>query len=68
MGEVDARDALVLPHSAEAQLVVQQAQLLDDVVHYQVDVDLRLAAHARLVGLAQAANLADVEALVWVQL
>jgi len=63
---VDARNTLVFPPLAERCLVIQQAEFLDNVVHDQVDVDLRLVANALLVGFAQLADLADVKPLVGV--
>ena len=66
--EIDAGNTLVLPDSAETGLVVEQAKLLDDIVHDQVDVDLRLVAHRLFVGFAQLAYLANVESLVRVEL
>ena len=58
----------MLPHPAETSLVVEQAQLLNYVVHDQVDVNLRLISHTFLVCLTQLTNLSDVESLIWVQL
>jgi len=43
-------------------------ELLDDVVHDKIDVDLRFAAHALLVGFAKLTNLTDVKSLVGIQL
>lgn len=65
---VNAADALVPPALAEGVLVVEQTQLLDDVVHDQIGVHLRLVGHVLLVGLAEQAHLVDVEALVGVDL
>jgi len=67
MGIVDTRDALVLPHLAETHLIVQQTQLLDDIVHDQVDVYLRLISHTFLVCFTQLANLRDIESLIRVK-
>ena len=68
MRVINPRDSLVLPYSAETSLVVKQAQFFNYVVHDQVDVDLWLVTHTLLIRLAQLTNLADVEALIWVQL
>ena len=67
MGEVDSRNALVLPYSAKTGLIVEQTQLLYYVIHDQVDVDLRFVAHALLVRLAELADLTDIESLIWVE-
>ena len=66
--KVDARNSFVLPALAKRGLVVQQTELLDDVVHDKIDVDLRFAAHALLVGFAKLTNLTDVKSLVGIQL
>ena len=58
----------VFPASAELVLVVEERQLLDDVVHDQICVDLRLVGHVLLVGLTQLANLIDIEPLIRVDL
>jgi len=63
---IDARYAFVFPTLAERCLVVQEAELLDNIVHDQVDVDLRLVANALLVSFAQLTHLADVKPLVGV--
>ena len=52
MSKVDARYSPVLPAPAECVLVIQQAQLLNDVIHDQVGVDLRPVRHVLLVRLA----------------
>ena len=68
VSEIHARNALVLPATAKCVLVIQQTQLLNDVVHYEVRVDLRLVRHMLLVGLTQLANLIYVEALIGIDL
>jgi hypothetical protein len=68
MGKVDARNALLFPPLAKGILIVQQTQLLNDVVHDQVDINGGLVPNARLVGLAQLAHHVDVESAVRVQL
>ena len=47
----------MLPALAKRGLVVQQTELLDDVLHDKIDVDLRFAAHPLLVGFAKYCNL-----------
>ena len=66
--EEDPRHALVFPPLAEGVLVVEQAQLLDDVLHDQVCVDCRLASDDFLVCFAKLTNLANVESLIWIKL
>ena len=68
MRKVDPRDPLMPPNFAKASLVVEQAQLLNDVVHDQVDVDLGFVAHTLLVCFTQLADLTDIESLIRVQL
>jgi hypothetical protein len=36
---VDARNSLVLPPLTKLVLIVQQGEFLDDVIHYQIDID-----------------------------
>ena len=54
----------MLPSLAEASLVVKQTQFLYNVVHDQVNVDLRLVTHRLLVRSAQLTHLTDVKSLV----
>lgn len=56
----------MLPSFAKLVFIVKQAQLFNDVVHYEVGVNLRLIRHVFLVGVAQLADLVDVKTLVWV--
>ena len=57
---------LMLPPFAKLVFVIKQAQLLYDVVHDEIRVNLRFVSHVLLVGVTQLANLIDVESLVWV--
>ena len=66
VGEVDPRDSLVLPPLAKRILVVQETQFFYYIVHNQIGIDLWLVRHVLLVGLAQLADLVDVESLVWI--
>lgn len=54
------------PTFTERELVVEETELLNDVVHDEVDVDLRLVAYALSISRAQLAHLVDAEAFVWV--
>jgi hypothetical protein len=53
MRKLDPTDLLVFPPSAKRKFVIQQTQLLNDVVHNQVNVYCRLRAHHLLVSFAQ---------------
>mmetsp|Transcript_35597 Transcript_35597/g.54422 ORF Transcript_35597/g.54422 Transcript_35597/m.54422 type:complete len:261 (+) Transcript_35597:1538-2320(+) len=64
VSEVHPRNAFVLPPLAELVFVVQQAELLYYIVHYQVSVDRWLVGQVLLVCFAQLAHLVDVESLV----
>lgn len=68
VSKVDARNAFVFPTLAKRSLIVQKAELFNDVVHYEIYVDLRLAAHTLFVGFTQLTNLADVKPLIGIQL
>jgi hypothetical protein len=62
--KVDARDAFVFVAFAEQSLVVEQAQLLNDVIHDQVGVDCRFASNQFFVSLAQLTHLVNSKTLV----
>lgn len=66
MGEVDARNALMLPASAKRVLIIEQTQLLDNVIHDQVRIDLRFVRHVLFVSLTQLADLINIEAQFWI--
>jgi hypothetical protein len=68
MSVVHSAYSLVLPPTAELILVVKETQLLNNVIHYQVGVYLRLVSHVFLVCFTQLADLVDVKSLVWVYL
>ena len=68
MCKVNPRDPIVFPAFAERILVIQQRQLLNDVVHDQINVNGWLLAARLLISFAQLANHGDVEALIWIQL
>jgi hypothetical protein len=57
--EINARYSFVLPPSAERVLVVQQAELLDDIVHDEVGVDTGLGGDELLVRLTKLHYLID---------
>ena len=56
------------PSSTKAHFVVKQTQFLYDVVHDEVNVDLRLVSHAFFIGLTKLADLADVKPFIRVKL
>lgn len=66
--EVDAGNAFVLPYLTETSLVVEEAQLLNDIIHDEIDVDLRFVANRLLVCFTQLADLTDIETLIGVEL
>ena len=65
---VDARDPLVFPPLTKGVFVVQQAELLNNIVHYEVDIDYRLTPNVLLVGIAQLAHHVNGKSLVWIEL
>lgn len=64
MCQVDARDSFVLPTFAKGVFVVEQTKLFNDVVHYEVSVNLRFACYVFLIGFTQCVYLINVKPLV----
>ena len=58
----------MLPPLTKGVLIVEQTELLNDVVHDQVDVDYRLTSNVLLVGIAQLAHHVNGEPLVGIEL
>ena len=56
------------PPLTKGVLVVEKAEFLDNIVHYQVDVYRRLTSNVFLVGVAQLAHHVDGEPLVRIKL
>lgn len=68
MSEVDAGNSFVLPTFAELILIVEKGKLLNDVVHYEINVDRRLVTYHFLVGLTKLAHVRNIKSLVWIKL
>lgn len=66
--KVHARYLFVFPSLTKLSFIVQKRQLLDDIIHNQVYVDIGFAAHVLLKRLAELNNLRYVKSLVWVEL
>lgn len=64
MREVDSAHPFMLPATAKLILVVQETQLLNNVVHDKVSVDLGLVSHVFFVCLTELTNLIDVKPLI----
>lgn len=68
MSEIHSRDSFLLPTLTELSFIVKEAQLLCNIIHDQVSIDLRLAANDLFVGLAKFTHLGNVESLIRVKL
>ena len=68
MREVHARYALMLPPTAKCIFIIKQTELLDDIVHDEIRIDLWLVCHMLFIGLTQLADLIYIEALIRINL